>query len=77
MNKIVEVYFNNLPPDKYDYTYFDIRFEDGSREFFHHHINNPVPNRDEMIGLTMDDVRVLYRKMFDEMVNVVLNTNKW
>lgn len=66
---IKEVYFNDNPPDKYDYVYLEIRFEDNEREFFFHHKNNPFPKREEIIGLTWEGLQDLYTKMFYEAVN--------
>lgn len=63
---IKEVYFSSNPADKYDYTYVDVRFEDGEKEFFHYHKNNPFPKRDEIIGLTWVGLQGLYLKMFHE-----------
>lgn len=67
--KIKEVYFNDLPADKYNYVYVDVRFEDGEREFFHYHMNNPFPKREEIIGLTFTELQDLYSKMFHDAVN--------
>lgn len=66
---IKEIHFNNLPADKWNYVYVDVRFEDGAKDFFHYHMNNPFPKREEIIGLTWEGLQDLYSKMFHEAVN--------
>lgn len=68
-NTIIEVKFNNEPPTRYDYKHFDVVLKDGHIETFHYHINNPIPTKEQMIGLTWDEVISLTRKLFDDEVN--------
>lgn len=67
-NVIVEVRFNNGIPTKYDYKYFQVVLTDGKIETFHYHINNPIPSKEEMFGLTWEEVIELARKMWYEAI---------
>jgi len=68
-NTITEVKFNSEAPTKYDYKYFEVILNNGKVETFHYHINNPMPTKEQMIGLTWDELISLARKMFDDEVN--------
>jgi predicted phosphatase len=61
---IVEVIFNDKPPTKYNYKHFDVVLDDGKIETFHYHIHNPMPTKDEMLGLTWEQLSELAEKMF-------------
>ena len=63
-NVVVKVLFNDEPPTKYDYKHFDVVMKTGKIHTFHHHKNNPMPTKEEMIGLTWFEVINLARKMF-------------
>lgn len=67
--KIKEAYFNDNPPDKYNYVYIDVRFDDNERDLFFYHVNNPFPKKEEIIGLTWVELQNLYYKMFQDYVN--------
>jgi len=41
----------------------------GKVHTFHYHINNPIPTKEEMIGLTWFEVINLAKKMFYDLVN--------
>lgn len=68
-NTIVEVKFNNEPPTKHDYKYFEAIMKTGKVHTFHHHINNPIPTKEEMIGLTWFETIELARKKFYEAID--------
>ena len=65
---IVEVKFNEENPSECNYKHFDVILEDGKIETFHYHINNPMPLKEKMIGLTWKELCELCKKMFYEAI---------
>lgn len=65
---IKEVRFNNKPPTEYDYKYFEVVLEDGKIKTFHHHKNNPIPDEEEILGLTWEELRELCLEKFNEVI---------
>lgn len=68
-NIITDVRFNNEAATEYDYKHFDVVLDNGELKTFHHHKSNPIPTKEEMIGLTWNQLRALCRKKFYEVVN--------
>lgn len=68
-NVIVDVKFNNKPPTKYDYKYFEVVMKTGKVHTFHYHINNPIPTKEESLGLTYYELLNLARKKFYDSIN--------
>lgn len=66
---IIEVKFNDLPPDKYNYKYFYGKLKSGRTKTFYYNVNNPMPSKDEMIGLTWLELRNLCIKLFYDVIN--------
>lgn len=65
---IIEVITNDLPPSIYSYKYFYGKLKSGRTKIFHYNIYNPMPTKEEMIGLTWLELRNLCKKLFYDAV---------
>ena len=66
---IVQVKFNGKPPTAFNYKHFTVELEGGEIKVFHYNINNPIPTREEIIGLTWEELCDLCKKKFYEVIN--------
>lgn len=67
-NIIVKVIFNNEPPTEYDYRYFQVVMKTGKVHIFHYHKNNPIPVKEEILGLTWYELLQLVEKKWYEAI---------
>ena len=65
---VVNVIFNDKPPTKYDYKYFTAELANGEAVMFHYHKNNPIPTREEVIGLTWNELVEVCRQKWYEAI---------